>query len=127
MPSVSDQMALPASITNPNLVAARFLMTPGRKYDESLKLFQPYDRIREPDENARKAGAALIAGGERYEPRRKTFVYINNRLEGNALETIAAMIAQAVKLLAESRKATDNQSGNSSGLEPKSGVAASIS
>ncbi len=83
-------------------------MTPGRKYDESLKLFQPYDRLREPDEDARKAGAALIVGGERYEPRRKTFVYVNNRLEGNALETIAAMIARAVKLQMESRGTATN-------------------
>jgi len=104
MPSVGEQMAMPGSVTNANLVAARFLMSPGRKYDESLKLFQPYDRIREPDEDAREAGAALIVGGERYEPRRKTFVYINNRLEGNALETIAAMIARAVTLLMESRR-----------------------
>jgi uncharacterized protein YecE (DUF72 family) len=103
MPSVGEQMAMPGSVTNPNLVAGRFLMTPGRKYDESLKLFQPYDRLKEPDEDARKAGAALIVGGERYEPRRKTFVYINNRLEGNALETIAVMIARAVKLLMEAR------------------------
>jgi Uncharacterized conserved protein len=103
MPSVSEQMAMADSMTNPNLVAARFLMSPGRKYDESLKLFQPYDRIREADEQAREAGAALIVGGERYEPRRKTFVYVNNRLEGNALETIAAMIARAVKLLMEER------------------------
>jgi uncharacterized protein YecE (DUF72 family) len=103
MPSVIEQMAIAGSVTNPNLVAGRFLMTPGRKFDESLKLFQPYDRVKEPDENAREAGAALIVDGERYEHRRKTFVYINNRLEGNALETIAAMIARAVKLLMESR------------------------
>ena len=109
MPSVNEQMAMLGSMTNPNLVAARFLMTPGRKYDESLKLFQPYDRLREPDEGARNAGAALIVGGERYEPRRKTFVYINNRLEGNALETIAAMIAKAVTLLMESRRDATSQ------------------
>jgi hypothetical protein len=103
-------MAMAGSVTNPNLVAGRFLMTPGRKFDESLKLFQPYDRVREPDENAREAGAALIVDGERYEPRRKTFVYINNRLEGNALETIAAMIARAVTLLMESQGVVRSQS-----------------
>jgi hypothetical protein len=26
---------------------------------------------------------------------RKAFIYLNNRLEGNVLETIAAMVAQA--------------------------------
>jgi hypothetical protein len=82
----------------------RFLVSPGRKYDESVKTFQPCDVIKAPDPDAREAAAQLIAGGERYEPRRKTFVYINNCLEGNALETIAAMVARAVQLLAQSRR-----------------------
>ena len=41
---------------------------------------------------ARDAGRALIQEGERHEPRRKTYLYVNNRLEGNALATIAAMV-----------------------------------
>jgi len=109
MPPVKEQMARPGSITNPNLVAGRFLLKPGRKFEDSVKLFQPYDRIKEPNEDARQAGAALIADGERYEPRRKTFVYINNRLEGNALETIAAMIERAVALLTELRGTATSQ------------------
>lgn len=95
MPPVSEQMALPGSRTNPELVAARFLLKPGRKYEEAVKTFQPYDKIKEVNEDARKAGAGLIVEGERYEPRRKTYIYINNRLEGNALETISAMIELA--------------------------------
>jgi hypothetical protein len=69
--------------------------------------FQPYDRLQAPNEDARNASAELIVGGERYEPRRKAFVYINNRLEGKALETIAAMVARAVELLAQSRRDTN--------------------
>jgi hypothetical protein len=38
------------------------------------------------------SGTALIAEGERYEPGRKTFIYGNNRLEGNALGTISTML-----------------------------------
>jgi hypothetical protein len=34
----------------------------------------------------------VIAQGEAAEPDRKTFIYVNNRLEGNALETISAMV-----------------------------------
>jgi hypothetical protein len=34
----------------------------------------------------------LKATGLAAGPKRKTFVYLNNRLEGNALSTIAAMI-----------------------------------
>jgi hypothetical protein len=94
MPPVIEQMALPGSRTNPQLTAARFLLKPGRKYDDAVKAFQPYDRIQEVNEEARNAGATLVTEGERYEPRRKTFIFVNNRLEGNALETIDAMLQQ---------------------------------
>lgn len=47
MPSVSEQMFLPGSRTNPQLVAARFLLKPGRKNEDAVKTFQPYDRVQE--------------------------------------------------------------------------------
>ena len=93
MPAVAEQMALPGSRTNPQLVAARFLLKPGRRYEEAVKTFQPYDQVREPNPGARAAGQALVAEGRAAGPERKTFIYVNNRLEGNALETIAAMLA----------------------------------
>jgi uncharacterized protein YecE (DUF72 family) len=91
MPSVSEQLAIPNSRTNPNLIAARFLLKPGRKYDDAVKSFQPYDRAREVITEARAAGAALLREGQQA-PNRKTFIFVNNRLEGNALETITAML-----------------------------------
>jgi uncharacterized protein YecE (DUF72 family) len=91
MPPVSEQMALPGSRTNPALVAARFLLKPGRKYEEAVKTFAPYDRLKEEVPEARAAGKALIAEGKEAGPARKTFVFVNNRLEGNALATILAM------------------------------------
>lgn len=94
MPPVSEQMALPGSRTNPELIAARFLLKPGRKYEDAVKAFQPYDRTQEVNEEARKAGVGMIVEGERYEPRRKTYIYVNNRLEGNALETISAIMLE---------------------------------
>jgi uncharacterized protein YecE (DUF72 family) len=93
MPSVSEQMALPKSQTNHDLIAARFLLKPGRKYEDAVKTFQPYDRIQDVNDDARKAAASLITEGLRYEPRRKTYIYVNNRLEGNALMTINAVLA----------------------------------
>jgi uncharacterized protein YecE (DUF72 family) len=94
MPPVGEQLALPGSHTNPARVAARFLLKPGRKYEEAVKTFQPYDRTREVNDEARKAGAMLIAEGLKATDR-QTFVYINNRLEGNALSTIDAMVELA--------------------------------
>jgi hypothetical protein len=90
MPAVSEQMALPGSRTNLDLVAARFLLKPGRQYEEEVKTFEPYDSIKEPNPDARTAGKALIAA-----LKRRTFVFVNNRLEGNALGTIAAMLKLA--------------------------------
>ncbi len=86
-------MALPGSRTNPQLVAARFLLKPGRKYEEAVKTFQPYDKVKELNLDARAAGKALIAEGMAAESARKTYIYVNNRLEGNALATIDAMLA----------------------------------
>jgi hypothetical protein len=59
-----------------------------------VKTFQPYDRTKEVNDEARKAGATLIAEGLKATDR-QTFVYINNRLEGNALSTIEAMVELA--------------------------------
>ena len=42
------------------------------------------------NQEARRAEATLIADGARAP--RKTFIYVNNRLEGNALSTIQAMV-----------------------------------
>jgi hypothetical protein len=95
MPSVAEQMALPGSRTNPALVASRLLLKPGRKYEQAVKAFEPYEAVKEVDEPARKAAAALIAEGQKQPIPRKTLIYVNNRLEGNALETIEAVVSLA--------------------------------
>jgi uncharacterized protein YecE (DUF72 family) len=94
MPAVGDQMTLPGSRSTPDLVSARFLLKPGRKYEHAVKAFEPYDAVREVNPEARAAGKALIAEGIVAGPRRRTFVFANNRLEGNALETISAIVDQ---------------------------------
>ena len=65
-------------------------MKPGRKYEEAVKTFQPYDKVKEANLDAQAAGKALIAEGKKVGPGRETFIYVNNRLEGNALETECA-------------------------------------
>jgi uncharacterized protein YecE (DUF72 family) len=93
MPSINEQMALAGSRTQPGLLAARFLLKPGRKYEEAVQRFRPYDRAHETNVEARLAGANLIAEGLRGEPCQRVFIYVNNRLEGNALATLSAMLA----------------------------------
>ena len=109
MPPVAEQMALAGSQTNPDLTAARFLLKPGRKYEEAVKAFAPYDQTREINEDARRAGAALIKAAKN-NPKKKTFILVNNRLEGNALLTIAAMLGIAADDLANNSLLTNMQS-----------------
>jgi uncharacterized protein YecE (DUF72 family) len=97
MPPVTDQLALAGSVTNPEFSGARFLLKPGRKYQEAVDLFSPYDTIKEPYEEARTAAAALITRALVKTALRQLFLYVNNRLEGNALLTIMAMLEAADK------------------------------
>jgi hypothetical protein len=92
MPTVGEQMAMPGSVTNPKLVGARFLLKPGRKYQASVDAFEPYTEVKEPYPETRAAGGKLLAEGAA-EPGRRTFVLVNNRLEGNAPGTILAMLS----------------------------------
>jgi uncharacterized protein YecE (DUF72 family) len=94
MPSVGHQMLIEGSLTQPGLSATRFLLRPGRKYQEAVDSFQPYDRIQDPFPEARLDGAKLISDGSAA-PGRRTFIFVNNRLEGNAPLTIDAMMDAA--------------------------------
>ena len=95
MPPLDEQLALPGSRTSPEFFGARLLLRPGRKYEEAVKLFGPYDRIKDPYPEVRAAGARLINQARDSGNTTKGFIYVNNRLEGNALQTIDAMLQQA--------------------------------
>ena len=87
MPSVCDQMTLSGSRPNPKLIVARFLLKPGRRFQDAVNAFKPYDKTKEVNEEARQAAAVLIEAGKA--TGKKTLIFVNNRLEGNALNTIA--------------------------------------
>lgn len=92
MPPVGEQIALPGSRTNPDFFAARFLLRPGRKYEEAVKLFSPYERMKDPYPEGRTAMVNLIHGATTGGNRTQSYIYLNNRFEGNALESIAAVL-----------------------------------
>ena len=98
MPPVEEQLSLAGSRTNADLCGARLLLRPGRKYEEAVKMFSPYETIKDPYPQGRAAGAKLIQEAIRRGSTSKTFIYVNNRFEGNALETIAAIIEGAQQL-----------------------------
>jgi hypothetical protein len=55
-----------------------------------VQSFEPYDRIQDPNEGAWD-GMRLIAQRAMHE-RNDAFLFVNNRLEGNAPSTIEAVV-----------------------------------
>lgn len=96
MPGLQEQLAVPGSITNPELSGARLLLKPGRKFQEAVDFFSPYDKTKEINPEIRKAAAALIRQVINREGPRKALIFVNNRLEGNALMTIMAIAEEAL-------------------------------
>ena len=88
MPAIGEQLNLPGSVTAPFLVA-RALLRPGRRYDEAVDAFAPFDRIREPDPELRIDLVQLIERA--VEVRIPAYLLVNNRAEGSAPRTIAAV------------------------------------
>jgi uncharacterized protein YecE (DUF72 family) len=94
MPPVDEQTALAGSFTA-DFAAARFLLKPGRTFEEAVDKFKPYREVREVNAPARAALADLLAA-KPGRPR-KRYIYVNNRLEGCSLWTIYAVISGLLK------------------------------
>lgn len=99
MPAVGEQMEIVKDHVVDELTVARFLLKPGRKYEEAVKRFSPYKITQEINDEARTALAALIERGWVKVSKNGTHIYINNRLEGNALLTVNAVLDQLEGLL----------------------------
>ena len=97
MPSLAEQRAMPGSRTHPERCGARLLLRPGREYSEAVERFAPYDRVQDENPEIRQAAAELAAETVRTRDGRTAFVYVNNRLEGNALATISGIIAALIQ------------------------------
>ncbi len=89
MPSVGEQMAIGGSETAAFGVA-RFLLKPGRSYQNAVDIFSPYKEVQERVDEARTAAAKLLESS--FELKRLIYIYINNRLEGSAPITIAEIL-----------------------------------
>jgi uncharacterized protein YecE (DUF72 family) len=94
MPPVDEQLALEGSFTA-NFAAARFLLKPGRTYEQAVEKFQPYREVQEVWEPARAALRDLLTSKPGRPVRR--YIYVNNRLEGCSLWTIYAVLSGLLK------------------------------
>jgi uncharacterized protein YecE (DUF72 family) len=88
MPEIGVQMRLRDAETS-GFTVARALLRRGRAYEEAVAKFTPYSHVQDPNPEARDALRLLIARArDRHEP---SYIFVNNRLEGNAPETIEAI------------------------------------
>jgi uncharacterized protein YecE (DUF72 family) len=88
MPPIGHQLDLPGSLTA-QFIIARALLRPGRTYDEAVDAFAPYDRIREPNPKLRRDLVRLVEMAR--QTQLPAYLLVNNRAEGSAPLTIAAV------------------------------------
>jgi len=89
MPELRHHMAIPDSVTADFLVG-RALLRRGRNYEDAVTLFTPYREVQDPNPEARQSMRVLI--GRAREDKRMLFLFVNNRLEGNAPLTILSLV-----------------------------------
>jgi uncharacterized protein YecE (DUF72 family) len=95
MPAVEEQVALPGCFTA-DFSAARFLLKPGRTYEQAVEKFQPYRDVKEVNAAVREALQDLLTPKPGRPQRR--YIYVNNRLEGCSPRTILAVLQQMRKM-----------------------------
>jgi uncharacterized protein YecE (DUF72 family) len=98
MPSVEEQMDMTKGLPAVPVSGGRFLLKPGRSYADAVKRFSPYSQLVEPYPEGVRAGARLARKGLESKGKQPTFIYVNNRFEGNAPRTIRRMLDELDKM-----------------------------
>lgn len=88
MPALAAQAALPGA-SEADFTVVRALLRAGRTYDQAVSKFSPYRDVVEPDPPTRDALVEITDRARRCG--QPAFVFVNNRLEGNAPSTIEAV------------------------------------
>jgi uncharacterized protein YecE (DUF72 family) len=91
MPALDEQAQLAEAFTA-DFTVVRALLRRGTGYEKAVDAFEPYDRVQEPNEGAR-TGMRLIAD-QALKTKKSAYIFVNNRLEGNAPSTIEAVVSQ---------------------------------
>jgi len=95
MPELGRQFEMPGADTA-GFAVVRALLRRGRTYEQAVRTFEPYRLVQEPSSAVR---AALQGIAERARDLRKpAFLFVNNRLEGNAPSTIEAVVGQLMNV-----------------------------
>lgn len=89
MPELADQIAMPGAFTT-DFTVVRGLLKKGRTYEQAVKAFEPYERVQDPNPRAREAIRTIAERA--WKTQQPAYVFVNNRLEGNAPGTIEAVV-----------------------------------
>ncbi len=90
MPKLRHQIAIPGAFTT-QFTVLRALLRRGRAYEQAVAQFSPYNELRDPSLSTREAMRAVISRArDRNEP---AYIFVNNRLEGNAPRSIEAVLS----------------------------------
>ncbi|MEZ5398225.1 MAG: DUF72 domain-containing protein [Bryobacteraceae bacterium] len=89
MPELGTQLAVSGVLTT-DIVVSRALLRFGRVYEDAVRRFEPYSEVADVNPEARHAMAAIartaVSSG------RRAYIFVNNRLEGNAPSTMDAVL-----------------------------------
>ena len=85
----------------------RAFLRHGRSYAQAVKTFYPYEKAQKPNPEARAAIRALIERARA--EKQPAFVFVNNRLEGNAPETIQALVELRCRIVADALRRRSQQ------------------
>ncbi len=87
-PELGEQIGMDGAFTA-DFSVCRALLAKGRPYEKAVESFEPYERTQEVNQSARDG---LVAIARNAIARKKlAFLFVNNRLEGNAPSTIEAV------------------------------------
>ena len=89
MPQLRQQMAIAESATA-DFQVCRALLRQGRAYQGAVDALAPYREVQDPNPEARESMRVLI--GRARENKQFLFLFVNNRLEGNAPTTILSLV-----------------------------------
>lgn len=89
MPELGNQVEMPGAFTT-DFSVVRALLRHGRRYEEAVRTFEPYEHVQEPNPSARDAMRRVAERS--LSVRKPAFLFVNNRLEGNAPATIEAVV-----------------------------------
>ena len=89
MPELPVQIAIEDAYTA-DFTVTRALLRQGRPYEEAVKNFSPYEKVQDENPGARAAIRELVKQAK--ERRQASYIFVNNRLEGNAPVTIESIV-----------------------------------